>query len=116
MVSIHKHQVKDFVQEIDLKRVIHELKLRVPKMHTLSLRYELGGKYRQLHAHFIAKVHKDFRYGKYSKFNGYRIHWLIVNRMEGIVRYINKETRTYDEKQHLMWDNMANHSYLFNEK
>ncbi len=100
MITISCQQKKDYIGKSDLDEVIMYLKYHVDSLHVLDHVYENSGKYKQLHWHAIAQVHKNFRYAPYSAFgarhltnNTYIIHWSKIRSLVAAVAYLHKDLR-----------------------
>ncbi len=115
MVSIHKHQKKDFVSKNDLDNVLNKLLALLgyysPQVDNKV--YEMTHKYCQLHLHCLLITARDFRYYKYTKFQGYRVHFKKVYDLQGIQRYLHKQVTCDASQDQLLDENYYNNNYGF---
>ncbi len=115
MVSIHKHQKKDFVCKYDLDNVLNKLlaSLASYQPQAGNIVYEMTAKYCQLHLHCILKVARDFRYYRYTKSNGFRVHFTKVYDLIGIQSYLSKQVTCHAKQDQILDENFYTHNYGF---
>lgn len=116
MVTIAKHQVKDYVQPGDIYKVMEELKWRFPSLHFSVLGFELMPKYNQLHCHAIAELNEAVFYRKNSSIFGFRIQWSPVRELAGAIQYCMKDAyNKYAQQQILDINRYTNGPLAFAE-
>lgn len=112
LVTLARHQVKDFVDHDYLKDIIRNL----DKQHFDIKHYALErhGKYKQLHAHMLVKVNKYFKYQSYVKaVDGFIMHFRkITKSLKNVIKYIYKHIHPHDPN-HVRLANYFNNHYLF---
>lgn len=113
MITIRKHQVKDYVSISDLRDVVIWLKCRLPFIKIDNVVYEIDSTYRQLHLHCILRSPLDFKYNQHTKCWGYRIHYRKVYDLSGARGYLSKQVSNIYEQQELLLDNYYSHHYGF---
>ncbi len=115
MVSIHKHQKKDFVSKAELDTVLTDLLLKISYTNPMvqNTVYEMTAKYSQLHLHTILLCTRDFRYYKYSKSNGFRVHFKKVYDLHGMRGYLSKQVTCIAKQDQILNENYYNHNYGF---
>ncbi len=116
MVTIRKHQVKDFVTVCELATILDDLvynKLGRENCHCDNVVYEVEKTYKQLHLHCILHSEFNFRFGRYTKKAGFRLHFRRVYDFDGAVGYLRKQVRNKYEQEQLINENYYNHNYGF---
>ncbi len=116
LISINKHQVKDYVTKADLDRIIIQLKWLETSLDIKDSAYELGHKYNQLHFHAIVKTKPSFRYRHLTKLDGYQIYWKKIIDNKDIVKistYIHKDSSNRFEQEEILECNYYLHNYAF---
>ncbi len=115
MVTIRKHRVKDFVSVFDLNQILEWLReqLRQLMIVTTTIVYEVDPVHLQLHMHCIIYGSKNFRYSRYTKYNGFRIHFVEVYNLLGIESYLRKQVTDEYRQDQLIDENYFNHHYGF---
>ncbi len=93
MITIRKHQVKDYINKEMLDEVIEQLEQCIASFYIIQGVYENSGKYKQLHYHAIAKVIKGFRYSRFTEYQGFRIMWTKVYDYYKACAYLLKDLR-----------------------
>lgn len=114
LLTISKHQKKDYVDKSDLNAIIVTLKWKHPSLTFTEYSYENTGKYRQLHFHGLCRVNGKIMYKDNNSINGYRLQWKPVWDTAGAIKYITKDTQgnKYRQEQILV-ENYYNHNYGF---
>ncbi len=115
-ISIHKHQVRDYVTKPEIDDIIIQLKWKEPSLHIRDSAYELGHKYNQLHYHAIVTVNSHFRYMSATKLDGYRIYWKRVIDTKDICKistYIHKTVSNRFDLEQVLQCNFYLHNYAF---
>ncbi len=115
-ISIHKHQVKDFITKAEIDGIIIRLKWMAPSLHIQDSAYELGNKYNQLHYHALVTVKSSFRYKTAISIAGYRIYWKKVIDTKDIQRistYIHKTVSNRFDLEQVLECNFYLHNYAF---
>lgn len=113
LLTIRKHQVKDFVDKNDLDDVVETLRTAVPSLHIGHHTYEIDNKYKQLHYHAIVSNRFRIRYKDNSKFNSFRIHWSPIGDEKGAIKYITKDAYNEYKQEYIHLFNYFNHHYGF---
>ncbi len=116
MITIRKHQVKDFVTVCELASILDNLiinDLGWASCHCDNIVYEVDRTYKQLHLHCILYSDINFRYSKYSKAGKFRIHFRRVYNFDGAVGYLKKQVFNKYEQEQLIDENYFNHNYGF---
>ncbi len=115
MVSIHKQQKKDFVSKKNLddilSRLLASLEYHQPQVDNKV--YEMTQKYCQLHLHCLLTTNTDFRYFRYTKQCGFRVHFKKVYDLQGIQRYLNKQVTCDAIQDQILDENFYNANYGF---
>ncbi len=93
MITIRKHQVKDYVNKYMLDEVALYLEQGIQSFYIIQQVYENSGLHKQLHYHAIAKVNKNFRYKPFVEYNGFQIHWTRVYDYYKACAYLLKDLR-----------------------
>ncbi len=110
LVTVRKHQVKDFVSPVDLENILWYLSKR--GVHNLYGKWERHGRYKQLHYHFITRIPKY----TLTSFSGFRIHYERFSKGDysAMQRYIDKHYNyhTHDQ-QHTSLANYFAYYYAF---
>lgn len=114
MLSIHAHQVKDFVAKDDLDNIRDRILGRIPGVLLLG-KYEVSPKYYQLHWHGIIQFHRPVHYRKenMTSIDGFRVFWKRCFDIKGAVSYCNKDSKNADEQQQILTENYYRHNYGF---
>ncbi len=112
LITICKHQVKDYVSPEELNEVISAL-----ASEGIVVQYgciERHGKYKQLHYHGVVNLPKTMRYGLYTQYDDFRIHYQWIQSHIVTKRYIFKHYSpyTHTEQDTVMANYFAYH-YAF---
>jgi len=95
LVTIRKHQVKDFVHPTELDECI----TYIDKCDYLVIRdycYEGHGLYKQYHCHALIETPKFFRFRGLTKYKGFTIHWKAISgRPDKVCMYIHKHCNNH---------------------
>ncbi len=93
MVTIHKSQKKQHVEQDDLQAVIDILQYGY--VNVIHWQTEFHGMYSQLHAHALVSTVGTFRYLGCTQINGFQLHWTKVKSIDitTIIQYIDKNTQ-----------------------
>ncbi len=115
MVSIHKHQKKDFVSKKNLDDVLNKLLALLGYYQPLATNivYEMTNKYSQLHLHCILHVVRNFRYYKFTDNMGFRVHFTKVYDLIGIQSYLSKQVTCHAKQDQVLDENFYNANYGF---
>ncbi len=112
LLTIHKHQVKDYVTTSDLDSIVSELKAKL-HMNIIDYSYEIGSSHRELHSHLIVNVKGRFRYKDYTKINGFQAYWDKAYEIDRLRSYIHKDSSNVYEQEEIIIRNYYNHHYGF---
>lgn len=114
MLTIAKHQVKDYVTTYDINSVIKILKERFNTLAVQTIGYELMPKYNQLHAHLLISIKEPVYYKKNSSILGFRVQWSPSDDPKGAIKYIQKDAyNKYAQEQILDVNKYTNGPYAF---
>lgn len=116
MVTIRKHQVKDFVTVSDLTDRLTWLVTTLGRSVEFTIDttvFEVDPKYMQLHLHCILTATSNFKYYKLTKNKGFRIHFRKVYDLTGAKGYLMKQVRNDYVQDQLIDENYFNHHYGF---
>lgn len=111
LITICKHQVKDYVTNDELR----EVKLALMK-ELESFQYyciERHGKYKQLHAHGLMVLDRSIKYGLYTRYNGFRIHFKQITSFYNTIKYIFKHKNPYFDPMDIIHSNYYAYHYGF---
>ncbi len=75
LISIHRHQVKDYVNKKDIDTIVSTLTDKLPILKIKFHTYEISPKYKQLHYHALVESSLRVRYKDNSQIDGFRIYW-----------------------------------------
>ncbi len=118
MITIRKHQVKDFVDVGVLRTILDNLiinRLGWTSCHVDNVVFEVDPTYLQLHLHCILYSKRDFRYSKYTSagFGEFRVHFRKVYDLDGAKGYLKKQSWNPWVQEQLISENYYNHNYGF---
>lgn len=113
LLTITKHQKKDYVSKENLNTVITELKLRLPTLHFTHYAYENSGYYKQLHFHGVCTARTGVSYRKNASIFGYQLMWKPVFNLAGAISYVTKEACSKASQADILVENYYNHNYGF---
>jgi len=113
LITIAKHQVKDYVHKSDLDNIVVRLKTKHDTLHVIDCVYEISDKYRQLHIHAIARLGHTISYKQNNSFNGYRVQWSPIYNWKGALSYLTKVVKSKYRQEQIFAENNYNHSYGF---
>ncbi len=113
MITIRKHQVKDYVDLHDIHQVmvyLHDHGIDIDEGMS-----ECHGKYKQLHYHGVVKLYKRFYFKPYTKFSGFRIHFKAFspNALFQIQKYIYKHNPNEEYRRQTLETNYYRNHYGF---
>lgn len=91
MVTIAKHQVKDYVDKSDIDLVLKTLKERFNTLDYIVIGYELMPKYNQLHCHAVVQLMENVYFKKNNSILGFRVQWSPCKNMNGAIQYCTKD-------------------------
>lgn len=99
LVTLARHQVKDYVSYEHLDKIIKTL--NKPFFNIIDYCCECHGRYKQLHAHMIVKVNKSFKYKHYVKtVTGFIMHFKqITTPLINVKQYIHKHCKGHSPEQ-----------------
>ncbi len=117
LLTIRKHQVKDYVTPEELTDVIINLKLRISSLHIIQDCYETDSKYQQLHWHAWVTTGEYIHYSKYSSNGNFRIYWRSLRQKSPIqvIQYLHKQATNKYVQSQIIDLNYYNHIYSFIE-
>ncbi len=113
MVTIAKHQVKDYVHKSNLVKVVSHLKLKHDSLHVIKYCYELSKCYSQLHFHGIFRLSHRITYKDNNSVLGFRVQWKPVYDWQGAIDYIDKECYNQFSLDQILSTNYYRHHYGF---
>ncbi len=115
MVTIRKYKVLDFVSKGELTDLLTSLinRTRFPPCCVSNVVFEIEPTYKQLHLHCILATDTNFKYSRYTKAPGFRIHFRRVYDFAGCVDYLNKQVNNPWVQEQLISENYFNHNYGF---
>ncbi len=114
LVTIRKHQVKDYVDQTMIDIVILHLKLKHDTLRVLDHCYEIDKTYHQLHFHGIVELCHKISYKNNSKFNCFRIHWSPIGDLCGAIRYVHKDAYNEPSQEQILTLNKYCHPMATN--
>ncbi len=114
MVTIRKHQVKDFVSKYELTSILQRLCTNLTwRINSVTnVVYELA-KHNQLHLHCILTCCRSFQKWRYNKIDGFFIHFKNVYNLDGAVSYLQKQVRCRASQDEVFTINFFSHHYGF---
>ncbi len=118
MVTIRKHQVKDFVTCSQLRKILDNLlihKLGWADTIIENVVYEIEPTYMQMHLHGILYSKRSFNYTRYTCSGDFRIHFRKVYDLEGAIEYLTKQVPNQYIQSQKRLENFYNHNYGFIE-
>ncbi len=113
LLTIRKHQVKDYVDKSMLDQIVGSLKLKHDTLHVLNHCYETFCKYEQLHFHGIVNISHNIYYKDNNSVDGYQIRWAPIYNMKGALKYIIKEAYNKYEQEYIHVINYYRYHYGF---
>ncbi len=120
LITIRKHQVKDYVSVDELLSVLGRFVELYPNADIVDKGIECHGMYMQLHTHFIVCTPKKFYYRLFSQWEGFIIHYKLIEigciqDMLSVIDYIHKNDHNnkYVLSQ-LLDENYYRYNYGFN--
>lgn len=114
MLTVAKHQVKDYVTKSELDNVIHCLKLKLPFLVTSTIKcYELSPKYHQLHMHIYVASPRPIFYKNNNSVNGFRLQWSKCTNYSGMIEYIRKDAINKYVQDQILIQNYFYNNYGF---
>ncbi len=119
IVTIRKHQVKDYVSYKELSIVMDRFRQVYPRSYIVSTGVEAHGLYRQLHAHLIVGFTQFVSYKKFNSYFGFYIHFKPITiesdeDMQRCLYYIHKYDWDCDMKRDIIEaENYYNYHYGF---
>ncbi len=113
LLTIAKHQVKDYVSVKDLQDVHWALKCRLTDLYVPLLSYEVSPTYRQLHMHGIAITKRAVFYKENCSLLGYRIQWSRIYDLKRAIQYVFKDAHNRYEQEQIIQQNYYRHHYGF---
>ncbi len=116
LLTIHKHQVKDFVLVSDILDVLEVITSnKLSQLRVLDIAFESHGMYRQLHCHMIVRVNKEWRYRGYTSIGGYRCHWesMEIDDFHTVHGYIHKRAENLVIQEQILDENNYRKHYAF---
>lgn len=112
-LTISKHAKREYVTEGEIFETLKVLKERLNTLKVNMARYEIGGKYHQLHGHLIVTVGEFFKYKENNSINGFFLKWKPLNNIDGWVSYINKDVCNKYEQDEVFTLNHYRNTYSF---
>ncbi len=116
LLTIAKHQVKDYVTVEDLQNIHMHLKRRLTDLYVPLVTFELSSMYKQLHLHGIALTKRAVFYQKHNSIAGFRVQWKKVYNIKGAIGYVLKDSKNWDEQQDILTTNYYNHNNGFSDE
>lgn len=113
-LTIHKHQVKDYVSVQDIEDLLKSLRFLLT-FKVIKITYEISRTYNQLHAHLLVQTNKVIYYKKYSSIDNFRLYWLPAVDGEKIFKYMTKDSSNKYEQQQIIITNYYRHHYGFKQ-
>ncbi len=113
LLTIRKHQVKDFVTVNELKSALANLVSHIP-MYVTNIVFEVEHTYMQLHLHCIITMDHYFNYTRYTKYHGFRLHFKKCYDLGGLKGYLLKQVSNKYIQEQLIVENYYSHYYGFN--
>ncbi len=113
LLTIAKHQVKDYVDKSDLDQAMVSLKLKHDSLNILSKTYEISKLYKQLHLHAIVSIPYSIHYKTNNSFDGFRFQWKPVYDFKGAFKYIYKDSCNQYEQEQIFALNYYYSQYRF---
>ncbi len=116
MITIRKHQVKDFVSVSELRDTLDYLIIEQLGWSTCCISnvvYEIDPIYSQLHLHCIMHAKRNFKYSRYTRAGPFRIHFRRVYDLGGMERYLTKQIPDKYRQEQLIIENHYNYHYGF---
>ncbi len=113
LLTIAKHQVKDYVSQNDLLRVHTALKCRLADLYVPLVAYEISPKYRQLHMHGIALTKRAVFFKENCSILGFRIQWRKIYDLEKAIQYVYKDAYNSYIQEQILIMNYYSHHYGF---
>ncbi len=116
LVTIRKHQVKDYVERHDLLQVMNHITEQL-ELVVMDTGYHIGGTYRQLHVH--ARVYMKYGFHPFIRsYCGYGIHYQSIENTtetkDAVCKYIHSEDLdSLFKKEQLLAENYYSHNYAF---
>ncbi len=112
LLTIRKHQVKDFVTVTELKSALADLVSHVP-MYVTNIVFEVEHTYMQLHLHCIIQMDHYFNYTRYTKYHGFALHFTKCYNLGGLKGYLLKQVSNKYVQEQLICENYYSHYYGF---
>ncbi len=104
LLTISSQQKKLQISKKDLQDIILWLKMNIPSLNFIEERYEVSGKYTQLHFHGIVSVSSRFQYRAFAQWGDlehtnktYRVHWSKMYNYNGALKYIDKDVPSFQK-------------------
>ncbi len=116
LLTINKHQVKDYVTRESLGYIMLRLKMLISDLYMPHMAFEIGDKYKQLHMHGLGVTTKPVLYSKHNSILGFRIEWKRVYNLKGVLQYIYKSAYNKYEQENIIDNNYYNHNFGFIDK
>ncbi len=113
LLTIAKHQVKDFVDQLQLDAIVNYIKLVHDSLHIITHSYELSNKYDQLHFHAIVRLSHRIIYKDNNSHKGFRLQWKPVYNWHGAHTYITKDATDKYKQEQILLENFYHHNYAF---
>lgn len=112
LVTIRKHQVKDYVNKYTLDAIHLFLKKKINDLYFINWVYELD-KYDSLHLHALARTRMKVRYKDNSKVVDFRIHWRQItphlNDIKKVQNYLRKQAHCKESQKEILTTNDCRH-------
>ncbi len=115
LITIAKHQVKDYVTVEELQEVHWQLKCKLTDLYVPLVTFELSSKYHQLHMHGIALTKRAVYYQKNNSIEGFRIEWRRAYNLVGAISYCLKDAQDLESQQEILAINYYMHNYGFHD-
>ncbi len=117
MITIRKHQVKDYVSKEDLDIVYNKLNTKLLndniKQIYKKVVYEIDPHYNQLHSHCLLYISQRPLFKRYSSFIGFRVFWRPIYDLKGAIGYLEKDAYNEFAQELILIENFYNSNYGF---
>lgn len=116
LLTIAKHQVKDYVNKSQLDKIVNSIKYKHDSLHVINYCYEISPKYNQLHFHGIVRLNHKISYKLNCSLGGFRLQWKPIYNWVGANQYITKEASDIYKQEQILEENFYHHHYAFRDE
>ncbi len=113
LITIAKHQVKDYVGQEDLDLVHAILKSRLTDLYIPYWAYEVSLRYGQLHMHGVALTRRPVFYKEHNSILGFRVQWSKIYNLKRAIDYVYKDANNKDMQMQILNENYYRYNYGF---